>query len=144
MQWVAKQAIQYGNLPLVIVTDRRQLDKQIHTTFLEVGFPNPIKADKSTDLADFIKSPKGKTMITTIQKFEEITETTDERIIVLVDEAHRSQYGTGAGSMDKAMPNGIYFGFTGTPIDNKYISTYKVFGELIDKYGFACLIDAYL
>ena len=136
MQWVAKQAIQYGNLPLVIVTDRRQLDKQIHTTFSEVGFPNPIKADKSTDLAEFIKSPKGKTMITTIQKFEEITDTTDERIIVLVDEAHRSQYGTGAGSMDKAMPKGIYFGFSGTPIDKKDRSTYQVFGELIDKYGF--------
>jgi len=75
-------------------------------------------------------------MITTIQKFEEITETTDEWIIVLVDEAHRSQYGAGAGSMDKAMSNGIYFGFSGTPIDKKDRSTYQVFGELIDKYGF--------
>ena len=136
MQWVAKQAIQYGNLPLVIITDRRQLDKQIHTTFSEVGFPNPIKADKSSDLADFIKSPKGKTLMTTIQKFEEITDSTNEKIIVLVDEAHRSQYGTGAGAMDKAMPNGIYFGFSGTPIDKKDRSTYKVFGDLIDKYGF--------
>lgn len=136
MQWVARQAMEYGNLPLVIVTDRRQLDKQIHTTFSEVGFPSPEKADKSSQLADFIKSPKGKTMMTTIQKFEEITDTTDERIIVLVDEAHRSQFGTGAGAMDKAMPNGIYFGFSGTPIDKKDKSTYKVFGDLIDKYGF--------
>jgi type I restriction enzyme R subunit len=136
MQWVARQAMEYGNLPLVIVTDRRQLDQQIHTTFSEVGFPTPIKADKSSQLADFIKSPKGKTMMTTIQKFEEITETTDEKIIVLVDEAHRSQFGTGAGAMDKAMPNGIYFGFSGTPIDKKDKSTYRVFGDLIDKYGF--------
>lgn len=136
MQWVAKQAMEYGNLPLVIVTDRRQLDKQIHTTFSEVGFPTPIKADKSTHLEDFIKSPKGKTVMTTIQKFEEIKETTDEKIIVLVDEAHRSQFGTGAGAMDKAMPNGIYFGFSGTPIDRKDKSTYRVFGDLIDKYGF--------
>ncbi|MCJ8306838.1 MAG: type I restriction endonuclease subunit R [Nitrosopumilus sp.] len=136
MQWVARQAIEYGNLPLVIVTDRRQLDKQIHTTFSEVGFPSPEKADKSKQLAEFIKSPKGKTMMTTIQKFEEITDTTDERIIVLVDEAHRSQFGTGAGAMDKAMPNGIYFGFSGTPIDKEDRSTYKVFGDLIDKYGF--------
>ena len=136
MLWVAKQAIQCGNLPLVIVTDRRQLDKQIHTTFSQVGFPNLLKANHSDDLADFIKFPKGKTMMTTIQKFEEITETTDERIIVLVDEAHRSQYGSGAGSMDNAMPNGIYFGFSGTPIDKKDKSTYQVFGELIDKYGF--------
>ena len=136
MQWVAKQAMEYGNLPLVIVTDRRQLDQQIHTTFSEVGFPSPEKAEKSSQLAGFIKSPKGKTMMTTIQKFEEITVTTDERIIVLVDEAHRSQFGTGAGAMDKAMPNGIYFGFSGTPIDKKDKSTYKVFGDLIDKYGF--------
>ena len=136
MQWVAQKAIQCGNLPLVIVTDRRQLDKQIHTTFSEVGFPDPIKAKKASDLEDYIKSPKGKTIMTTIQKFEEITETTDEKIIVLVDEAHRSQHGTGAGAMDKAMPNGIYFGFSGTPIDKKDRSTYKVFGDLIDKYGF--------
>ena len=136
MQWVARQAMEYGNLPLVIVTDRRQLDKQIHTTFSEVGFPSPQKADKSSQLADFIKSPKGKTLMTTIQKFEEITDTTDERIIVLVDEAHRSQFGIGAGAMDKAMPNGIYFGFSGTPIDKKDKSTYRVFGDLIDKYGF--------
>ena len=136
MQWVAKQAIQYGNLPLVIVTDRRQLDKQIHTTFSEAGFPNPIKANRSTDLADFVKSPRGKTMMTTIQKFEEISETTDEKIIVLVDEAHRSQYGIASGAMDKAMPNGVYFGFTGTPIDKKDKSTYRTFGDLIDKYGF--------
>ena len=55
--------------------------------------------------------------MTTIQKFEEIKDTTNEKIIVLVDEGHRSQYGTGAGSMDQSMPNGLYFGFTGTPID---------------------------
>ena len=136
MQWVAKQAIEHGNLPLVIVTDRLQLDRQIYTTFSQAGFPNPIRANKSDDLADFIKSPKGKTLMTTIQKFEEITEATDQRIIVLVDEAHRSQFGTGAGSMDNAMPNGIYFGFTGTPIDRKDKSVYRVFGKLIDKYGF--------
>ncbi len=136
MLWVARQAIEYDNLPLVIVTDRRQLDKQIHTTFTQVGFPNPIKAYKSAQLADFIKSPKGKTMMTTIQKFEEISESTDEKIIVLVDEAHRSQFGIDAGAMDKAIPNGIYFGFSGTPIDNKDKSVYRVFGDLIDKYGF--------
>ena len=137
MQWVAKQAIEFGNLPLVIVTDRRQLDQQIHTTFSEAGFPDPLMARHSKDLAEFIKSPKGKTMMTTIQKFEEIKDIATEKIIVLVDEAHRSQYGTGHGSMEQSMPNGIYFGFTGTPVDKgiKH-STYQVFGELIDTYGF--------
>ena len=132
MHWVAKQAIQYGNLPLVIVTDRRQLDKQIHTTFSQAGFPDPIKADKSKDLIDFIKSPKGKTIMTTIQKFGEISNSTDEKIIVLVDEAHRTQFGIFAGMMDNVMKNGIYFGFSGTPIEKMY----PVFGKTIDKYGF--------
>ena len=136
MHWVAKQAVQYGNLPLIIVTDRRQLDKQIHTTFSQSGFPDPLKANHSSQLADFVKSPKGKTLMTTIQKFNEITVTTNERIIVLVDEAHRSQFGANAGAMDLAIPNGIYFGFTGTPIDKKDRSVFRVFGDLVDKYGF--------
>ena len=136
MHWVAKLAIQYGNLPLVIVTDRRQLDQQIHTTFSQIGFPDPLKAKTSTDLSNFIKSPQGKTMMTTIQKFEEINNSTNEKIIVLVDEAHRTQYGIAAGAMDKAIPNGIYFGFTGTPIDKKDKSTFQIFGNLLDKYGF--------
>ena len=137
MQWVAKQAIEFGNLPIVIVTDRRQLDKQIHDTFSQAGFPDPIKIKNSIELGDFIRSPKGKTIMTTIQKFEEIKNSTNEKIILLVDEAHRSQYGTGAGSMDNAIPNGLYFGFTGTPIDKGIKrSTYQVFGEPIDTYGF--------
>lgn len=137
MHWVAKLAIQHNkNPPLVIVTDRRQLDQQIHTTFSQIGFPDPLKAKKSSDLSDFIKSPKGKTMMTTIQKFEEINNSTNEQIVVLVDEAHRTQYGIAAGAMDKAIPNGIYFGFTGTPIDKKDKSTFQIFGNLLDKYGF--------
>ena len=60
MQWFAKQAIEHGNLPLVIVTDRRQLDKQIHTTFSQVGYPDPLKADKATDLEKFINSCSSK------------------------------------------------------------------------------------
>ena len=136
MHWVAKQAMQLGNLPIIVVTDRRQLDKQIHDTFTQAGFTFTEQADHSTDLEDFIRSPKGKILMTTIQKFEEVKITTKEKIIVLVDEAQRTQYGTGAGAMDNAMPNGIYFGFSGTPIDKEDKSTFKVFGELIDKYGF--------
>ena len=74
--------------------------------------------------------------MTTIQKFNEITVTTNEKIIVLVDEAHRYQFGASAGAMDQAIPNGIYFGFTGTPIDKKNKSVFRVFGDLVDKYGF--------
>ena len=139
MQWVAKRAIseEFRNLPLLIVTDRRQLDKQIHNTFKTSGFPSPKKAKTAKELADFVKSPKGKVYMTTIQKFEEISDKTDEKIIVLVDEAHRSQYGIASGKMDNAIPNGIYFGFTGTPIEKgEKRSTWRTFGGLIDQYGF--------
>ncbi len=136
MLWVAKQAIQHGNLPILIVTDRLQLTQQIYSTFLQSGYPLPVKAQISSDLDEFIASPRGKTMVTTIQKFEDVKSKTDEKIIVLVDEAHRSQYGIDANSMSAAMPNGIFFGFTGTPIDREDKSTFQVFGDLIDQYGF--------
>lgn len=136
MLWLAKQAMSFGNLPLLIITDRLQLTQQIHNTFLQSGYPAPIKAKHSSDLDDFIKSPQGKTMMTTIQKFDETRNITDKKIIVMVDEAHRSQYGLDANAMSAAIPNGVFFGFTGTPIDKEDKSTFQVFGDLIDDYGF--------
>lgn len=136
MQWLAKQAVKHGNLPILVVTDRRQLDKQIYKTFKSVGFDVEPKADSADDLAKFIKNPKGKTMMTTIQKFPEIDVTTDQRVLVLVDEAHRSNFGKDANAMSKALPNGLFFAFTGTPIDKKDRSTYQVFGKMVDQYGF--------
>ena len=136
MHWIAKLAKEYNNPPLLIITDRLQLDKQIHETFKNSGFSDPIRANTAKDLAHFIDAPKGKTLMSTIKKFEEISNTTNEQVIVLVDEAHRSQFGIDAGIMNNAIPHGIYFGFTGTPIDKKDRSVYRVFGSLIDKYGF--------
>lgn len=136
MQWFAKQAIAYGNLPIAIVTDRRQLDKQIYKTFKSTGFPQPKNADKASDLEDFLKNPKGKTIMTTIQKFPEVSVSTDQKVLVLVDEAHRTNFGADAGAMSKALPKGIFFAFTGTPIDKKDKSTYQVFGPMVDQYGF--------
>jgi type I restriction enzyme R subunit len=136
MQWLAKQAITHGNMPIVIVTDRRQLDKQIYKNFAASGFPQPQNADTSDKLENFIKNPKGKSIMTTIQKFPEISSATDQKVLVLVDEAHRTQYGKDANAMSKALPNSIFFAFTGTPIDKKDKSTYQVFGPMVDKYGF--------
>src|SRR5215204_3150227 len=61
---------------------------------------------------------------------------TDQKVIALVDEAHRTQYKFNAEAMRASMPNAVFFAFSGTPIDKKNKSTYKVFGPLLDKYSF--------
>lgn len=138
MMWFASQLMfKFGNPPILVVTDRKQLDKQIHETFKSVGFPDPIRAKNGKHLSELLSNPKGKTIMTIIDKFSTDAEVhTDEKIIVLVDEAHRSQFKFNAEQMRKAMPNAVFFAFTGTPIAKKDKNDYKVFGPLIDKYGF--------
>ena len=139
MLWFATQMMyKLGNPPILIVTDRRQLDKQIHDTFKQCGFPDPIKAESGRHLSELLKNPRGRTIMTIINKFGTPTKSfTDERVICLVDEAHRTQYRMNAAQMRIAMPNAIFFAFTGTPIaKNEQLNTYRVFGDLLDKYGF--------
>jgi len=138
MLWFATQLVsKLDNPPILIVTDRKQLDRQIHDTFENSGYPMPIKADSAKHLSELLANPKGKTIMTTIQKFAtEAPIYTDQKAIVLVDEAHRTQFKITAAAMRKAMPNSVFFAFTGTPIDKKDRNNYKVFGELVDKYGF--------
>ena len=70
MLWLATQLMyKFGNPPILIVTDRKQLDEQIHKTFKSCGFPTPIRARSTKDLERLLKNPKGKTIMTTIQKF---------------------------------------------------------------------------
>jgi len=138
MLWFATQLMyKFGNPPIVIITDRKQLDKQIHETFKKCGFPSPIRAKSGKHLAELLSNPRGKTIMTIIDKFATDTPVhTDEKVICLVDEAHRSQYKTTAEQMRVAMPNAVFYAFTGTPIDKRDRSTYKVFGPMLDKYGF--------
>jgi type I restriction enzyme R subunit len=139
MLWLATQLMyRFGNPPIVIVTDRKQLDEQIHGTFKSCGFPDPIAARSRRDLQRLLSNPRGKTIMTTIQKFgsKENHIHTDEKVIALVDEGHRSQYKFNAEAMRSALPNAVFFAFTGTPIDKKNKSTYRVFGPLLDKYSF--------
>src|SRR5215211_3150743 len=139
MLWLATQLMyKFGNPPILLVTDRKQLDEQIHKTFKSCGFPTPIRARSTNDLERLLKNPKGKTIMTTIQKFgtKDNLIHTDEKVIVLVDEGHRTQYKFNAEAMRSALPNGVFFAFTGTPIDKKNKSTYKVFGPLLDRYSF--------
>ena len=134
---------------IVIVTDRTKLDKQIAGVFTACGFPNPKRADSVRDLRRILEHPTGKTVMTTIQKFQDITApggssarraevhpTLSEatNIFVMVDEAHRTQYRSLAANMRQALPNGCFLGFTGTPIDKKDRSTLKTFGPYIDTY----------
>ena len=133
---------------VVIVTDRTKLDRQIAGVFTACGFPNPERADSVRDLRRILEHPTGKTVMTTIQKFQEITGaggvrtrvsvhptlSTAANIFVMVDEAHRTQYRSLAANMRQALPNACFLGFTGTPIDKKDRSTLRTFGSYIDTY----------
>ncbi len=140
MLWTAVKL--RGLLPnptMVIVTDRTDLDAQIHGTFERCGFPNPIKASSSKNLKALLTNPVGQTVTTTVQKFQDAADeypvlSADENIFVLVDEAHRSQYRSLAANMRRALPNACFLGFTGTPISKKDKDTVLTFGEPIDRY----------
>jgi len=139
MVWFATQLLfKMRNPPMLIITDRRQLDAQIHSTFKACGFPQPIQAEDKEHLKTELKNPRGKTVMSTIQKFGAPGSDvfTNERVFVLVDEAQRTQFGWNAAQMRQAMPNAVFFGFSGTPIDKKQRSDFQVFGPLIDKYSF--------
>ena len=96
------------------------------------------------DLQTVLKQGGGRTVMTTIQKFEESLTTTDGKldvlsdsgnVFIMVDEAHRTQYEVLGSLMSRALPNAVMIGFTGTPIDKGFgRSTMKRFGPLIDSY----------
>ena len=133
---------------VVIVTDRTKLDRQIAGVFQACGFPNPERADSVRDLRRILEHPTGRTVMTTIQKFQEVTGAAGAaqragvhptlsaaaNIFVMVDEAHRTQYRSLAANMRQALPNACFLGFTGTPIDKKDRSTLGTFGPYIDTY----------
>ena len=133
---------------VVIVTDRTKLDRQISGVFTACGFPNPERADSVRGLRRILEHPTGRTVMTTIQKFQELTGpgggprrgqvhptlSKADNIFVMVDEAHRTQYQSLAANMRQALPNACFLGFTGTPIDKKDRSTLRTFGSYIDTY----------
>ena len=134
-----------GNATILVVTDRRQLDRQIAETFDRCGFPAPKSAKSGKHLAELLTGGRGRTVMTTIQKFEEALpagerataalDASDE-VVVMVDEAHRTQYGTLGALLSQALPRAALIGFTGTPIDKGFRrSTMGRFGALIDQYS---------
>lgn len=153
MLWLAiklRRDPTHENPTLVIVTDRRDLDRQITGVFQNCGFPNPERAGSVKDLRGLLSGPSGKTVLTTVQKFQEaggiaaggrrvkkvhhpvLSEASN--IFVMTDEAHRTQYGSLGANLRAALPNAVFFGFTGTPIDKKDRSTISTFGPYIDQY----------
>ena len=161
-----------ANSIIVTVTDRTQLDDQITNTFQRCGFPAPERIDRSKpepenilqrrrarnpnqpdplDLQTALQRCGGRTFMTTIQKFEEALDTPagslqalneSDSVIVMVDEAHRTQYGMLGAKLSQALPNAVLVGFTGTPIDKGFgRSTMGHFGSLIDAYTIPQSVD---
>lgn len=120
---------------VLFLTDRNDLDQQLYKTFLRTGYPMAKQAESIKGLEDKLRGVGAEVLFTTIQKFE-MREPLSERknMIVVADEAHRSQYATWAGNVRSALPKASYMGITGTPIELKNRNTRIVFGDLVSTY----------
>jgi type I restriction enzyme R subunit len=133
----AKELPELQSPTFVFLTDRNDLDNQFYKTFLRTGYSALAKqAETIKDLEYKLKTAGGELIFTTIQKFGEDFGVLSERenIIVIADEAHRSQYAELAARARKALPNASFMGITATPIDLENRSTRLVFGDYIDVY----------
>lgn len=126
------------NPTVVIVDDRIDLETQITSTFNASDIPSLAKASSKEELIDFFKGDMRKILITTIFKFGEVEGCLNERdnIILMVDEAHRTQEGNLGEKMRTALPNAFFFGLTGTPINKLDKNTFRTFGAEQDKSGY--------
>lgn len=136
-----------GNFSFIICTDRKDLDEQIYGTFAGCGLANndkdPCRPASHEQLSEFLQTRKAY-LFTLIQKFNQPLEAPNPRndIIVISDEAHRTQYGTFARNMRDALPNAGYIGFTGTPlISDEQELTRAIFGDYISTYDFQRAVD---
>lgn len=145
---------------LVVITDRNDLDSQLYGQFSKCSKflrQIPMQAQSRADLVEKISSRKANGIIfTTMQKFQESDEPLSDRdnVIVMVDEAHRGQYGFDvkfdrsgnrhvgtALLIRQALPNATFIGFTGTPISEEDRSTQEVFGDYIDVYDMTQAVE---
>jgi len=131
-----------GNYTFVIVTDRSDLDRAAYKNFATVGAvyetENNVHADSIVGLKELL-SQDHRQVFTTIQKFQDIDEPISNRsdIIVMTDEAHRTQYDRMAQNMRKALPNASFIGFTGTPLlAEGEEKTRETFGDYVSIYNF--------
>lgn len=161
-----------NNPTIVVITDRNDLDDQLFDTFTgarQLLRQTPVQAQDREHLKSLLKVQSGGVIFTTIQKFQPESgnvydQLTDRsNVIVIADEAHRTQYGFKAKTVDifneadevigseikygfakylrDALPNATYLGFTGTPIESTDINTPAVFGNYIDVYDIAQAVE---
>ena len=170
--FTGKIVLALDNPTVVIITDRNDLDDQLFDTFAsstQLLRQEPKQIENRNDLKEKLKVASGGVIFTTIQKFSpeegNVYETLSERenIVVIADEAHRTQYGFRAKTIDEkdeqgnvigkkivygfakymrdALPNATYIGFTGTPIESTDVNTPAVFGNYIDVYDIAQAVE---
>lgn len=161
-----------NNPTILVITDRNDLDDQLFDTFAaskQLLRQVPVQANDRQHLKELLKVASGGVVFATVQKFQpdegNVYETLTERknVIVIADEAHRTQYGFKAKTVDDkddqgnvigkrivygfakymrdALPNATYLGFTGTPIENTDVNTPAVFGNYVDIYDIAQAVD---
>lgn len=138
-----------GNFTFLVLTDRDDLDTQIYKTFAGCGVVdndrNPCRASSGEHLSQLLAQHKSH-IFSLIQKFNQDVDpdegyTQRDDVIVITDEAHRTQYGTLALNMRNALPNASYIGFTGTPLFKDDEITRRVFGGYISTYDFQRAVE---
>jgi len=170
--YTGKIVLALNNPTILVITDRNDLDDQLFDTFAsskQLLRQEPVQAEDRNQLKDLLKVASGGVVFTTIQKFQpeegNVYEQLSDRknIVVIADEAHRTQYGFSAKTIDDkdekgnvigkkivygfakymrdALPNATYLGFTGTPIENTDVNTPAVFGNYIDIYDIAQAVE---
>lgn len=170
--YTGKIVLALDNPTILVITDRNDLDDQLFDTFAaskQLLRQEPVQADDRNQLRDLLKVASGGVIFTTIQKFQpeegNVYELLSDRrnIVVIADEAHRTQYGFKPKTVDEkdykgnvigkkivygfakymrdALPNATYLGFTGTPIENTDVNTPAVFGNYVDVYDIAQAVD---
>ncbi|WP_124949631.1 type I restriction endonuclease subunit R [Sulfuriferula thiophila] len=170
--YTGKIVLALDNPTILVITDRNDLDDQLFDTFAasrQLLRQEPVQAESRERLKDLLKVASGGVIFSTIQKFQpeegNVYEQLSDRknIVVIADEAHRTQYGFSAKTVDDkdasgevigkkvvygfakylrdALPNATYLGFTGTPIEKTDVNTPAVFGNYVDIYDIAQAVE---
>jgi len=170
--YTGKIVLALDNPTILVITDRNDLDDQLFDTFAaskQLLRQEPVQAEDRNQLKELLKVASGGVVFATVQKFQpdegNIYELLSARknIVVIADEAHRTQYGFKAKTIDAkdgkgnvvgkkivygfakymrdALPNATYLGFTGTPIENTDVNTPAVFGNYVDIYDIAQAVE---
>lgn len=170
--YAGKIVLEMDNPTILVITDRNDLDDQLFDTFAsskQLLRQEPVQAENRDQLKELLKVASGGIVFATIQKFQPETGnvyetlTARENVIVIAEEAHRTQYGFKAKTVDEldynrnvigkkvvygfakymrdALPNATYLGFTGTPIENTDVNTPAVFGNYVDIYDIAASVN---